>query len=205
MRLNLHTAPAAEPIAAADLEIHSRLGTGNVTALGETSAVALFISAVRQRCEAITRRQLITAIWDLVLDGFPVGREPIELPMPPLQSVTSITYTDPSGATQTLDPSLYRVVIESGPKCQPGFVLPVYGQTWPTALNDLAVVTIRFSAGYGATGASVPEGIRNWMLINVANLWENRETEVMASGRLTQIDMSSLADGLLEDYRIYRW
>ncbi|MHB0929187.1 MAG: head-tail connector protein [Candidatus Nanopelagicales bacterium] len=72
-------------------------------------------------------------------------------------------------------------------------------------LNDLATVTIRFSAGYGTAGSNVPEGIRNWMLINVANLWENRETEVMASGRLTQIDMSSLSDGLLEDYRVYRW
>ncbi|MHB0929186.1 MAG: head-tail connector protein [Candidatus Nanopelagicales bacterium] len=91
MRLNLHIAPAVEPIVAGDLEIHSRLGTGNIAALGETAAVALFISAIRQRCEAITRRQLITASWDLVLDGFPGAREPIEIPLPPLQSVTSIT------------------------------------------------------------------------------------------------------------------
>ena len=208
MRLSLHTAPPVEPIVIADIEAHSRLGSGAITALGETSNVNIFIAAVRQRCEAITRRQLINATWDLLLDRFPNNRTPIEIPLPPLQSITSITYTDTSGAAQTLSSSLYRVIAEStpiSPKCQPGIVFPIYGTTWPVALDDIESVTIRFVAGYGAAGSAVPEGIKNWLLMNVANLWENRETETMALGRLTQVDISTLADHLLEDYRIYKW
>ena len=208
MRLALHTAPEAEPILIADLEAHSRLGSGYIASLEETSAANIFIAAARQRCEAITRRQLITAEWDLILDGFPSDRQPIEIPLPPLQSITSITYIDTAGATQTLESSLYRVVSAGKPitpKCQPGKVLPIYGAEWPATIDDIETVTIRFTAGYGEAGTAVPEGIRNWLLLNIANLWENRETETMASGRLSQINLSPLADGLLEDYRIYGW
>lgn len=205
MRISLHTAPAVEPILVADFEAHARIGSGQVAALGQTGTFAIFEAAVRQKCEAITRRQLITAVWDLILDGFPDGREPIEIPLPPLQSITSITYIDPSGATVVLDSSLYRVIYESSPKCQPGIVIPVYGGSWPMALDDIAVVTIRFSCGYGTAGTAVPEGIRNWMLLNIGSLWENREEQTLAPGRLSQVDLSTMADGLLDDYRIYSW
>jgi uncharacterized phiE125 gp8 family phage protein len=209
MRLVLHTAPAVEPITPGDLEVHSRLGTGYIASLGQTAMVTLYISAIRQKCEAITRRQLINASWDLLLDRFPNVRNPIEIPLPPLQLITSITYIDPDGNTQPLDSSLYRVISEGTtlitPKCQPGKVLPIYGQVWPSTIDDLEVVTIRFAAGYGVAGSDIPEGIKNWMLLNVANLWENRETETVASGRLMQVDLSTLADGLLEHYRIYGW
>jgi hypothetical protein len=219
MKLKQYTAPGAEPIVIADLEAHSRLGSGYIASLGETATANIYIAAVRQKCEAITRRQLITAIWDLILDGFPSNREPIEIPLPPLQAISSITYVDPAGATQTLSSSIYKVITEvksavdgqgnttytATPKCQPGYVRPVYGQVWPSTLDDDAVVTIRFSAGYGTAGSAVPEGIKNWLLINAANLWENRETETMAIGRLSQVDLSTMADGLLEDFRVYRW
>ena len=208
MRLSLHTAPAVEPITIADLEAHSRLGSGYIASLGETSAVNIFIAAIRQRAEAITRRQLINATWDLLLDKFPYNRNPIEILLPPLQSITSITYIDPAGATQILSSSLYRAICEGTPitpKCQPGKVLPIYGQVWPSTINDIESVTIRFVAGYGAVGTAVPEGIKNWMLLNIANLWENRETETVASGRIMQVDLSTLADALLEDFRIYGW
>jgi uncharacterized phiE125 gp8 family phage protein len=220
MRLSLYTAPASEPIIIADVEAHSRLGSGYIASLGETSAANIFIAAVRQKCEAITRRQLINATWDLILDRFPCGnRSPIEIPLPPLQTITSISYIDPNGDTQVLSSSLYRVITDvksstdgqgnttytATPKCQPGIVLPIVGQSWPATQDDIAVVTIRFAAGYGSAGSAVPEGIKNWMLLNIANLWENRETETMAAGRLTQIDISTLADGLLDDYRILTW
>jgi len=208
MRLALNTAPPAEPILIADVEEHSRLGAGYIAAMSQTDIANIYISAIRQRCEAITRRQLINATWDLLLDGFPYNRDPIEIPLPPLQSITNITYVDPNGNVQTLPSSTYRVICEGAqitPKCQPGMVFPVYGTTWPATLDDFETVTICFVAGYGADGSKVPEGIKNWMLLNIANLWENRETETMALGRLTQVDISTLADGLLEDYRIYGW
>jgi len=205
MRLNLITAPAAEPITISDVEGQSRLGAGAIEALGETASVNLFISAIRQRAEAFTRRALITQTWELVLDNFPLKRGAIEIPLPPLQSVTSVTYVDPNGNEQTFDPALYRVESDVSPTCQPGRVLPIFGQVWPATLRDEGVIRIRFTAGYGDEGNLVPEGIRQWALVNVANLYENRESETVASGRLTQVDLSTFADGLIADFRVFRW
>lgn len=255
MRLSLVTAPITEPVSIAEIEVHSRIGSGMVATLGQTTAVNIYIAAARQRAETITRRQLITATWDLVLDyaDFPAGtRTPIEIPLPPLQSITSITYVDTAGATQTLSSTLYRAITESGPKAQPGLVIPVYGEVWPSVRDDLSVVTIRFVAGYSLpaypafsaltayhlgdcvlytdgssyialatttpgtlptdatkwalipVSSAIPESVKNWMLLNVANLWENRESIVVSKGQV--IDLSkTMADGLLDDYRIYSW
>ncbi|QXE85974.1 hypothetical protein KP003_16665 [Geomonas nitrogeniifigens] len=204
MRLNLITPPAAEPINVTQVEAQMRLQLGDIDFLGETGPVGLFISAVRQKAEAVTRRALVTQVWELVLDGFPRGRDPLEVPLPPLQSVESITYVDTTGAAQTLDASLYRVESDSAPNCQPGQILPAYGQQWPATLDDVGVVRVRFTAGYGTVDA-VPEAIKQWMLINVANLYENRESETVANGKLTMVDLSTLADSLLADLRVYGW
>jgi len=197
-------ADPVEPIVIADVEKHCRIGSGQIATLGETDTVNIYIASVREKAESITRRKLITASLTLTLDGFPSGREPIEIPRPPLQSITSIKYYDTDGVQQTLSSALYRVIAETIPNCQPGIVLPVYGEVWPSTRDDLAVVTITYSAGYGAAGSAVPASIRNWMLINIANLWENRESIVISKGAV--IDLSkTMADGLLDDYRIYRW
>lgn len=203
MRLKLITAPATEPVSLADVQGQCR--TGDLTA--ESATVNRYIAAIRGAAEKITRRSLITQTWELVLDTFPAaGRGEITIPRPPLQSVTSITYVDTAGATQTLDAGLYRVITEVSPTCDPGIVLPAYGESWPDTLDDLGVVRIRFVCGYGpiapATTTNVPAGILQWILLNVANLYENRETETVASGKLTQIDLHTLADSLIDDFRV---
>ena len=52
-------------------------------------------------------RAIGTQTWDLVYDEFPYGS--IELPMPPLQSVTGVYYIDSAGIEQTMDPASYSV------------------------------------------------------------------------------------------------
>ncbi len=201
MRLTLYAVPASEPISISELEVHSRLGTGGIAALGQTTVANIYIAAARQRCEAITRRQLVTATWDYSLDSFPTGREPIEIPLPPLQTISSISYTDSDGAAKTF--TAYRTVKEISPKAQPAIIFPTTGYVWPVALDEPATVVIRFVAGY-TTGNLLPESIKNWLLLNTAALWENRESFVIDTGK--EFDLSkSVADGLLEDYRIYRF
>lgn len=197
MILRQITKPAVEPITLADVEAQCRVGSLSDEAL----AVERFISAIRQKAEAVTRRALITQVWELVLDGFPTGL--IRLPLPPLQTVDSIKYLDTAGIEQTLDPAAYRTIFEA----EPGYVLPVYGLSWPSTLNDIATVRIRFTCGYGPTAPdtanNVPEAIQQWILLNVANLYENRETVVIDRNSL--VDLSTMADSLLDDFRIYGW
>lgn len=199
MNLTLVTAPKGEPITLTEIQGQTRL----VDLSAESETVELMISAVRERAEAITKRALVTQSWLLTLDAFPSGRSAIQLPKPPLQTVDSIAYCDANGVWQILDPLAYRVVISS----EPGYVVPIYGLNWPTVLNDVGVVTIKFTCGYGPitpdTSLNVPKGILQWIAMNVANIFENRETEGIAY-RETKFDLSTLADGLIENYRIFR-
>lgn len=193
MNLTLITAPTSEPVSIVDVEGQVRLSL-----IDEEPTVETMISSAREVAEGITNRALITQVWELKLDAFPVGRVPIYLPMPPLQSIQTIKYFDVNQVEQTLSASKYRVVAETSPNANKGYVLPVYGESWPIALNDLSVVTIRFTCGY----TTVPKAICQWILINVANAYENRET-VGTAYRDVKFDLNDvIADGLLAKYRI---
>lgn len=200
MLLNCVTKPASEPITLAQVEGQCRIN--DLTE--ESDTIDIFIKAIREKAETVTRRALITQTWELTLDSFPSGK--IILPKPPLQSVTSIKYIDSNGVEQTLASSEYKVVT----KAEPGYVQPAYGKSWPVALSDTAVINIRYVCGYGpitpSTTLNIPSSIIQWCLLNCASLYENRETIIVADGKSASIiDLSStLADGLIESYRIHR-
>lgn len=199
MKLVCITQPASEPVQIVDVE-----GQTRITDLSaEAATIDIMIQAVRERAEQITRRALVTQTWELTLDGFPYGA--INLPLPPLQTVDSIKYIDTNGVEQTLDSTAYRVLTGG----EPGAVQPIYGTVWPNTLADLETVKIRFSCGYGpiapATSLNVPKAILQWQLINIANLYENRESQGVAMGRSTVFNLdATLCDGLLESYRMPR-
>jgi hypothetical protein len=71
---------------------------------------------------------------------------------------------------------------------------------WPIPLPQIGAVQINYTAGYGTTAASVPEGIRHWMLMRISTLYENRE-EVAILGR-GKVDPLPFVDGLLDPYRV---
>jgi len=174
----------------ADSGLGAQAPTTNTTL--DPTIVAL-VSAVRERAEAATGRQLLTATYDLVLDSFPCGVQPFELglhwtvdrignmfldiPRPPLQSVTSITYVDTAGATQTWSSANYLVDKPSGPRCRRGRIAPAYGVVWPFTQAQINAATVRFVAGYGATGASVPALVRQALLMDLTALYEHRGDE----------------------------
>lgn len=199
MILKQITKPAQEPITLTDVESQCRVDPLS----DESLAVERFITAMRQRAEGITRRALITQTWELILDSFPFGRNVISIPLPPLQSVDSITYYDTNNVLQTLSSSLYRVLSDG----EPSRIIPVYGESWPVALDDIETVRIRFTCGYGpvqdSESINVPESIRQWILLNVASLYENRETVVV--GKNSVIEIHTFADSLLEDFRVRGW
>lgn len=154
------------------------------------------ITAARRHAETFTRRRFITQTWDWVMDGFPCART-IEMPCAPLQSVTSITYTDTAGDAQTLSALLYQVDTKS----DPGRIAPAYGEVWPSTLGDtLAAVTIRFVCGYGLA-AAVPQEIKQAMLLMIGHWYEHRED--VADFELFAVP--NAADMLLTPFRVLRF
>lgn len=111
----------------------------------------------------ILGRQLGTQDWDLVLDAFPSG--PIQIPLPPLKEVLSITYLDAAGQSQTLAPAAYVVDAAS----EPGWVAPA--DAWPATYGTLNAVTVRFRAGYGA---ATPGALKSALLLLVRDLYEDQ-------------------------------
>lgn len=147
-------------------------------------------------------RALVTQTWKLLLDEFPGsfrfgcnrhGR--IALPLPPLQSVTSVKYIDADGVEQTLTADTdYRVVTDA----EPGFVEPLYGKTWPSARDEANAVRITYVAGYGDSGDDVPALLRSYVKIAAAFRYQFRELGIAG----TEVPTVKHLVAALENYRM---
>jgi len=203
------TPPAFEPITLAEARLHLRLDSSMTD---DDTLVTMLISAARCYAEMLTGRSFISQGWRLVLDSFPgpslIGvpyGTPYSLPghailleRGSVQAVTSITYLDMSGAVQTMPPTDW-VADTSGALAR---VTPVFGKIWPIPMPQIGSVQVNYTAGYGDTAASVPEGIRQWILLRVNTLYEHREEVEVVRG---QIAPMPFVDGLLDPYRILRF
>ena len=167
---------------------------GSPPAHPDDALIASFVQAAINELDGIDGwlgRALVTQTWQLVLDTFPACA--IRLPLPPLQSVDSISYIDGDGASQTLDPADYRVF---APDSDPGRVEPAYGLSWPAVRGQSGAVTITYTCGYGDP-ADVPELIRTYIRLRVGQYYENRE--LVATG-VSVAPIPYLRDSL-ESYR----
>jgi len=160
--LQLVTAPTVEPVDLAEAKIAVNYAESQSD---KDEWFLPTIVAAREWAENFTGRAFLTQTWDLKLDRFPSWG--IELPKPPLQSITSITYIDTDGVTQTLGVSLYTTSRPVGPYAMPGYVVPAYQQTWPSTRAVPDAVTVRFVCGYGTGAQTVPQSIRLAMKLQI--------------------------------------
>lgn len=171
MRWVRQAEPSIEPLTADDVRNHSRIDD----TIGDAELEA-YIKAARYYVEGVLNRQLISATYKLYLDAFP-GE--IELPMPPLQSITSIEYIDTDGTEQTVTSTVYQVDTNS----EPGRVKLDYLKTWPSIRGgDYDSVTVTFVAGYGDAATDIPSNILQAMRLAVATSAEMREEIIIGAG-----------------------
>lgn len=142
----------------------------------EESLIETLITAARQMCEEYLFRRIGVQTVELRDKGFPANGAPIILPAP-LISVTSIKYLDGSNVEQTLSSSEY-IVSDS----EPGIITPV--NSWPVASAVRDSLRVVFVAGYSDPGESpkqseaLPKTIKTAMLMQIADMYENREAQV---------------------------
>lgn len=170
--LVLVTAPASEPVDRdTEVKLHLR-----VDGTAEDAYLTRLIKGARAEFEKLNGRALFTSTYRLVLDAWP-GDDRIVLPRPPLQSVTSVVYTDEEGNTATLSSDDYYVVTDA----TPGYLALNAGASWPwTTLRPRAGVAVTFVAGFDDV-ADIPEEYRQAILLLLAHWYENREA-VISSG-----------------------
>jgi uncharacterized phiE125 gp8 family phage protein len=194
MSLVLVTPPSSLPI---DLSLAKQQCRVDIDA--DDVLIQAYINAAVEHVEAYTGRQLVTATWDLVLDGFGCV---IDVPKAPLQSVTSVTYIDYGGTEQVLASSGYKVIGASTTpqsRASRGRIEVAYGTYWPPTRYEGGSVTVRFVAGYGNASA-VPAGLIQAMLLLISHWYRNREPVVTGT---TVITLPMAVDALLSPYRTW--
>lgn len=187
MSLTLVTAPTYEPVSVDEFKSH-----GRITHVDEDPYIYTLLRVAREEVERFTNRRLITQTWDWRLDAFPVE---FCLPLNPLLSVTSITYTDTDGASQTLAASVYTVDIYS----TPARIVEAWEQSWPSTREVPNAVTVRAVVGYGANPTLVPKSLRQAVMMIAGHFFENREST--AADAIHEIPKG--AEHLMWNYRVH--
>lgn len=193
MALTLVTAPAVEPLTLAEAKRHLRVEHDD-----ENDLIVDALKAAREFVETFTGRVLITQTWDLKLAAFPCGA--IHLPMAPVSAVSTITYLDTAGASQTWSASLYRTSLPTGPKAMRGCITPAYGESYPSTYGVVDAVAVRFVAGYGTTGAALPAALRQAIKVVLTHVWSERWA---AATGAASAPVPAAAEALLWGYRVF--
>ena len=169
-------APASEPVTTAEAKLHLRVDHGD-----EDAYIDTLVATARQHIELVTRRAMVDTTFELKLDAFPTEIRP---PRSPLSSVSSITYVDTDGATQTLSASVYSVDTDT----EPGRISLAFNQSWPDIREQNNAVVVTFVAGYGAAASNVPAALREVVKMLTAHYYEFRQP-VIAGAIATKIPM----------------
>ena len=192
MKYKVITAVSTEPITRAEAKLH--LGLDDISGSHPDDAIVdALITGARQHAEHYTGRALAPQTLEAALDEFPDDDEKeedrIDLPRPPVASITSIKYTDTAGTEQTISASAYALSTYGESRT----VAPTSGNYWPATEDIPDAVRIRYVTGYGASGAgaeyaTLPKAVRQGMLLHISltyprNVFTPAEREAMETAR----------------------
>jgi len=194
--------PAGEPVTLAEVKAWLKIDGSDDDAL-----LVSLIAAGRESAEKYLRRALITQTWKLTVDlpysnwgrNLPEGTydlpvnalcgdlpQEIDLPYPPLQSISSVVTYDTNNASSTYDSANYFADTASGRM--------VLNDTavWPSNLRQRAALVITYIAGYGDASA-IPESIKSAIKMHIQRMYDER----------ILCDMPPACESLLRQHRIY--
>jgi len=168
--LQLLEAPAAAPVLLAEVKAQLRI---------EHPDDDLMIDRLIKTAASYTDAKgalghaMITQKWGQWVNSVPP--QYVRLAMGPLIEVTAVKYYDIDGALQTDTLSNYEITgtdftTRIGPKS---------GFNWPVTQDRADAIRIEYTAGYGATSASVPETLRHAMMLLIGHWYDNRENTMM--------------------------
>jgi len=169
-------APAAvEPVTLAEAKLHLKRDD-----TADDALIAQLISAARANIEHKLGRALGKQTLELVLDTWPCGSV-IQVPRSPLQSVTSIKYTDSVAVETTMPVADYVVDTDS----RPGRISLGTDESWPsTTLQPISGVRIRFVAGYSREFTFTADATTDLLTATAHGLVDGEDMILRSSGAL---------------------
>lgn len=182
------TPPTSEPITLAEAKANLRQVFND-----EDDDIGRMIRAARQMAEERLNRALMPQTLAFAADAFCSS---LKLPRPPLRQLDSVKYIDTDGAEQTLGETAYLV----DGFTDPPMIFAAYNTPWPTTRAQAGAVVVQYQAGY-ADASSVPEPIRQWMLLAIGAFYEHRS---MINEGQTYALPDDFAKWLLQPYVVYQ-
>jgi uncharacterized phiE125 gp8 family phage protein len=161
-----------EPVSLLEAKMQLNLDSGYTD---DDTLINIYIKAARREVENLLNRALITTSKTGKLDYF--YSHEIRIPSSPLISITSLTYIDSAGSSQTLVEDTDFTVHETGIE---SVITPAYNESWPVTRDQKGAITIVYTCGYGATSADVPDEVRVGIMMSVADLYRMRESYTCA-------------------------
>jgi uncharacterized phiE125 gp8 family phage protein len=155
------TPPGIEPVSLVDARLHLRIDDDNTV---DDTLIAALITAARQSCESATGRALITQ----TVRQFGPACFPFQLDLNQAQAINSVKVIDTAENESILAPNEYRLGVNLIKNAV--FLTPDY--TFPLLSRDAVV---EYVAGYGAAAADVPGPLKQWILLLIGAMYENRE------------------------------
>lgn len=152
--------PAAEPITTEEVKAYTRIDF-----VDDDGEVEILIASARSHVENYTNTRLVEQTVALKCDEFCDFKR---LPIGPVQSVTSIVYTDTNGDEQTLSTDVYELRSDG----LDASIDLKYGQAWP-AIRMGSRITVSAVVGYVA----LPPEIKHALLLFVADSYGTREAK----------------------------
>ena len=147
------------------------------------------LAAAQAHAQHYTGISIGSQTLELALDEFPAGG--IQLPQGPVTSITSVTYVDTNGATQTLAGSAYSLEDYSTPQ----WLQPAVDTEWPDTYATANAVKVRYVAGAATIDGAVAQALR----LLVGLYFAARE----ASNKDAQIEIPFGVTTLLNTVKVY--
>lgn len=165
--IRIVTPPASEPVTIAEAKAQLHIGASDDS---HDLELAAMIAAAREEWERDTSTALITRTIEHRLPRFV---DTVLLTVRPAIAITSVTYVDSAGATQTVAAADYYLDIDEV-RFKPAFTRPL--------IEDRSeAVKITYTAGYGIDSRFCPEMDRMAIKLSLANRFEDRDM-ISASG-----------------------
>lgn len=158
------TSPAAEPLQLSEVKKHLEIADAD-TAHDEhlQNLIQQAREQVEHDCQVCLVSRTVTEKFNWSGD-----EEYWQLYYRPITAITGVTYYDTANTQQTFSSSLYsldadrrRVWLNSN-------------SAWPTTYDRWDAISLSYTAGYGSTGAAVPQMFKQAMLLLIGYYFEER-------------------------------
>jgi len=175
-------AAAAEPVTLTEAKAQCR-----VISTDEDTRITGLIASARAYVEAYCGTKLASQTVTVKCDGF---ADFARFPAVPLTSVSSVSYVDAAGATQTLSTNVYEVRTDG---LEASLALKS-GQSWPD-IQTGSRITVTAVIGF----ATIKEDVRHALLLLIGQWFENRSD--VSDGAM--VSMPNAVEALLTNHRSF--